>query len=153
MSFRFRLQSVLRLQQGLERKQLARLQQFAAVLQRAEGSVQEIRLRLDAFVSERQDALEQGSKGGELMLNHACDRFGRSVLIEALSFREMAEREWRAELSKYQSLKLQTEKLETVRDTHRKAFKAAEQKREQVALDEMHSLRSHGKPLDEDHLI
>ncbi len=153
MSFKFRLQSVLRLQQSLERKQLARLQQFAAVLQRAEGTVQEIRSRLDALVLERQEGVEQGSNGSELMLNHACDQFGRSVLREALSFRETAEREWAAELSNYQSLKLQTERLENVRDTHRKVFEAAERKREQIVLDEMHSLRSHRMPLDEDRLI
>jgi len=153
MPFRFRLQSVLRLQQGLERKQLARMQRVATALQRAEGAAHEIQSRLDAFISERQNNLERGSDVRELLLNQACDQFGRLALSQALSLRDRANQEWATELTNYQALRMQTEKLEAVRNAHLKIFEGAERKREQSALDEMHSLRTHRLSSDENLLI
>lgn len=141
MGFRFRLQSLLRLQQSLERKQLARLQQAATSLHQARQAEQEIRSFIHESVPERQKLLTDGSLGVEMFLLHSCVAWSEVGLREATKRSESADQLWSAELASYRDRKMEIEKLLAIRNSHHDVYRVSELKREQTDADELHSLR------------
>jgi flagellar biosynthesis chaperone FliJ len=141
MGFRFRLQNLLRLQQSLERKQLARLQQAATFLYQAQHAQQEIRSAIDEAIPERQKLLSNGSRGAEMFLLNSCVSWSDVALNEASKRTESAARYWSAELASYRNRKMEIEKLLAIRNAHYVVYQTTEAKREQAEADELHSLR------------
>jgi flagellar biosynthesis chaperone FliJ len=141
MGFRFRLQSLLRLQQSLERKQLARLQQAATSLQQARQTEREIRSFIEGSVPERQKFITDGSQGAEMSLLHSCVVWSDFALNEATKRTESAAQYWSAELTSYRNRKMEVEKLLAIRNAHHDVYQTSELKREQAEADELHSLR------------
>ena len=141
MGFRFRLQSLLRLQQSLERKQLARLQKAATSLHQARQAEQEIRSFIQESVPERQKLLTDVSQGTEMSLLHSCVVCSGVGLTEATKRSASAAQHWSAELASYRNRKMEIEKLLAIRNAHHDLYQTGELKREQAEADELHSLR------------
>ena len=143
MAFRFTLQALLRLRQGLEHQRELQLQEanFQVALARAEI------LDLDRWRTElaarNADLMRSGLSAAEIQFSGLCREAlltHRRELEKELALREQV----RAERSReYQQARQQREVMDTLRQRQLQLYRLKETRQEQRRLDELFLLRRH----------
>lgn len=146
MAFRFTLAAVLRVRDGLARREEARLQAANQDCMQARAALDTCRAEHLAFRRQNAEALRAGGSGAELEFVTACQRnFAR---------REEALEQRRAELeavrkereAAYLRARRDLMAIETLRDEQRAAYEAEQARRAQAAQDELFAMRArHGR--------
>lgn len=142
MGFRFTLAAVLRVRESLARREEARLATAHQQLARARAALAQCRSDQLAFRQQNAAGLLAGGTGAELEFAMACQRgFARR---EEQLVRRCAELEAlrKVRQAAYARARRDLRAIETLRDQQRKAFEAAEARREQQAQDELFLLRA-----------
>lgn len=141
MAFRYRLETILRLRQGLERLEERKLLAVAAEMASVRNAIDEVDRNQAAARRETQERMARGVTGAEVEFAAAC---------EAASSRRRAqfERQLRnarsrhaQQLEKYRAARQQGEILEGLRERQQQAHQSAANRREQQIADEAFLLR------------
>lgn len=146
MSFRFSLSAVLRLREGLERREYLALQALHAQVAETRSDIKGLEQKLAQARIQRSDKLKEGIFAAHLQLELEGEtriEHRRQALLTKLAELQHKVKE---QIARYQHARRQRETLEALRRQQSQEYEREQATREQQASDELFLLRRlHGK--------
>jgi flagellar export protein FliJ len=141
MAFRFPFEVLLRVRQGLERKQELRLQEASHRLAMLLQQIEDVHCETESIAARRGPQLESGISAAELQFDVLC----RSVLTERQHILEKqlveAEAFRRSCSEDFRQARRQSEAMDTLRLHQLHSYRQQEARQEQRRLDDLFLLR------------
>jgi flagellar export protein FliJ len=137
MAFRFPLQSVLHLREGLEHQQELRLRAANQKVARVRHQIGHVEQQLHGITSTQAKELGAGTTAAELMFAAQCEAQLHRQLRELERQLAVAQKASDQQREIFQRAKREREKLESVREQQARAYRTEAARREQRNLDDL----------------